>query len=257
MKIGIVGLGHMGKALVKGFIPHQVDIVGKATTQEKAKSISEELQIEVFSNDGDFLKTNPDIVILSTPAKIVIDVLKTLKNNGLPDETIILSSAGGISFEQLHEVASENPVACFMPNTPVAIGAGTISFAENSSLNIENITVIKNQLSKLGDVITISENQLNIAGTIGGCAPAFIDVLMDAMEDAGVHEGLDRKTAHKLIASVVKGSGLLALDSDKNFSELKGQVTSPGGSTIKGVLSLEKDNFRNAVINAVLASNGN
>ena len=103
----------------------------------------------------------------------------------------------------------------------------------------------------LGDVIPVNEDQLNIVGTIGGCGPAFIDVIMDALSDAAVKYGLDREKAYQLAASMVAGTGKLALDSKLSPSALRDQVTSPGGTTIRGVQSLEKHDVRFAMMDAV------
>lgn len=103
----------------------------------------------------------------------------------------------------------------------------------------------------LGDVISVSEDQLNIVGTIGGCGSAFIDVIMDALSDAAVKHGLDREKAYQLVSSMVAGTGKLALESKLSPSTLRDQVTSPGGTTIRGVQALEKHGVRFAMMDAV------
>ncbi len=104
-------------------------------------------------------------------------------------------------------------------------------------------------------MITVPESQLGIVGVVGGCGPAFVDVFMDALGDAAVKYGLDRQTAYQLIASMVKGSGALAYHSKLTPAQLRDQVTSPGGTTIRGVEALEKAGFRYAVIDAVNKAN--
>ena len=95
-----------------------------------------------------------------------------------------------------------------------------------------------------------------IVNIIGGCGPAFVDVMMDAMSDAAVKHGLDRQTAYEVIASMVKGTGTLAYDSKLAPALLRDQVTSPAGTTIKGVEALEKNGFRYAMMDAVDKANG-
>lgn len=106
-------------------------------------------------------------------------------------------------------------------------------------------------------MISVKENQLSIVGTIGGCGPAFVDVFLDALGDAGVLNGMPRDLANKVAASMVKGSASLAYQSDLVPAQLRDQVCSPGGTTIKGVARLEKNGFRNAVIEAINAANQN
>lgn len=112
-------------------------------------------------------------------------------------------------------------------------------------------------MSQLGDVIPVKEDQLSIVGTIGGCGPAFVDVFLDALGDAGVLNGLPRDLTNTLAASMVKGSASLAYESKTAPAILRDQVCSPGGTTIQGVASLEQNGFRYAVIDAVNKANKN
>ena len=138
-----------------------------------------------------------------------------------------------------------------IPNTPVAVNAGTIGLTLPEEIPEENANKIITFLELLGDVIPVSEEQLEIVGVIGGCGPAFVDVFMDAMSDGAVANGMGRQTAYRLISSMVKGTGKLVFDTKKLPAELRDQVTSPAGTTIKGVLALEKNRFRYAVIDAI------
>ena len=116
---------------------------------------------------------------------------------------------------------------------------------------------IEDFLAQLGDIITVKEDQLSIVGTIAGCGPAFVDVFLDALGDAGVLNGLSRSVANKLAASMVKGSSSLAYDSPLAPAQLRDQVCSPGGTTIKGVVDLEKNGFRYSIISAINKANEN
>ncbi|WP_429971878.1 pyrroline-5-carboxylate reductase dimerization domain-containing protein [Fructilactobacillus sp. Tb1] len=95
-----------------------------------------------------------------------------------------------------------------------------------------------------------------MVGTVAGCGPAFVDVFLGALSDAAVQNGLDRETSYQVAAAMVMGSAKMALDTKLNPAELKDQVTSPGGSTIKGVVALDANGFRNAVNQAVNKANG-
>ena len=143
-----------------------------------------------------------------------------------------------------------------IPNTPVAVKAGTIGLALSKDLSATATATIKELLGKIGDVIIVKEADLDIIGVVGGCGPAFVDVLMDAFADAAVKHGLNRQTAYRVVASMIKGSGTLATQTGLAPALLRDQVTSPGGTTIKGVSALEARGFRGAAIAAVDAASG-
>ena len=88
-------------------------------------------------------------------------------------------------------------------------------------------------------------------GSVGGSAPAFVDVFIEALSDAAVLYGIDRKSSYQIVEQMIKGSAELALETGKHPAELKDGVTSPGGTTIKGIAALEANGFRHAVIEAV------
>ena len=138
-----------------------------------------------------------------------------------------------------------------IPNTPVSVNAGTIGLSLDPKFDKPVKDTIVQLLNDLGDVVLVSEEQLDIVGVIGGCGPAFVDVFMDAMSDAAVKHGLNRQTAYRLIASMVKGSGALAYETHQSPATLRDQVASPAGTTIRGLAALEKHGFRYGVIDAV------
>ncbi len=232
--IAVVGVGNMGSAIIKGLInTRQFKIIGENPINPRVTSLGQELGFTVVNNNLDVIKANPDFVVLTTPAPITLKIAQELSQ--LPASTTVISAAAGVSLEKLQSVIADATVAAMIPNTPVAVNAGTI------------ITF----LELLGDVIPVSEDQLEIVGVIGGCGPAFVDVFMDAMSDGAVANGMGRQTAYRLISSMVKGTGKLAFDTKKLPAELRDQVTSPAGTTIKGVMALEKNQFRYAVIDAI------
>ncbi|MDD9138882.1 NAD(P)-binding domain-containing protein [Fructobacillus sp. CRL 2054] len=255
MKVGIVGLGHMGSALVKGMVKQdslkEVEVVALSSNTDKAAK----LNISGMSDKAAFAAQDFDILMLTVPAKVTVSVLKGLAEAGLSKRTVVLSAAAGVASEDLEAVTAGNTVFTFIPNIPVAVNAGTIALAKSEKASDEEKQNVHTLLAALGDVVEVKPDQIGIAGVVGGCSPAFIDVLMDAMEDAAVSKGMDRTVAADLIASVVRGTASLAQQSDLSFSDLKGQITSPGGTTIKGVLALEENGFRHAVHEAILSAN--
>lgn len=254
MKIGIIGIGHMGRALVNGFSNIQGnEIIALNHPNSQVAKLSQKLHFSYFTKAECFIEEKPQVIFVTTPAQITISLLKSFPET---DATII-SATAGISLEELSNAVPHNKIVRIIPNIPVAINAGTISISFSNTLSSSEKDDITKLLKQLGDVIKVDEDKLSIAGTIGGCGPAFIDIFLDAIADSGVLNGLDKKTAIHLAASMTKGSAQLALESSKAPIDLKDEICSPGGTTIKGVIELEKNNFRNSVIAAVSEANKN
>lgn len=254
MKIAIIGVGAMGGAILKGYCHDgRFALVTMNPENPRVTKLTDELHVNLVHDAAAVVAAQPDVVILTTPAPVTVQVAQSLAQ--LQPSTIIISAAAGVSQADLHAVLPQLTIATIIPNTPVAVNAGAIGLALPTGASADQQQLIKDILKPLGDVIEVPESQLGIVGVIGGCGPAFVDVFMDAMSDAAVLHGMSRQTAYELVASMVKGSGALATATKQAPALLRDQVTSPGGTTIRGVAALEKDGFRHAVIDAVNKSN--
>lgn len=250
MKIAIIGIGAMGGAILKGYCnAGQFDLLTMNHENPRVTKLTDQLHVDLVHDSQAVVAAQPDAVILTTPAPVTVDVAKQLA--GLPAKTLIISAAAGVSQADLQAVLPHLTIATIIPNTPVAVNAGAIGLAMPANADDDQQQTIKQLLQPLGDLIEVPESQLDIVGVIGGCGPAFVDVFMDAMSDAAVLHGMSRQTAYQLIASMVKGSGALATATKEAPALLRDQVTSPGGTTIRGVAALENDGLRHAVIDAV------
>ncbi|MDO4902656.1 MAG: pyrroline-5-carboxylate reductase [Limosilactobacillus sp.] len=251
MKISIIGVGNMGAAMIKGLVASGNDeVAGMNPSNPRVTALADELGFTLFNQYEDLVAYQPDVVIMTTPAPITVDMAKKL--TGLDSKAVIISAAAGVTIAELKEVLPHNTIAAIIPNTPVAVNAGTIGLALEDDTDKDKIEHV---LSQLGDIILVPEDKLGIVGVVGGCGPAFVDVFMDALSDASVKYSLNRQTAYQLIASMVKGSGALAYETKLSPAALRDQVTSPAGTTIRGVEALEKNGFRYAVIDAVNKAN--
>lgn len=254
MKIMVIGVGNMGSAIIKGLSNKKKDqVMGMNPVNSRVSALAKKLAFPLYHSYDEVISQKPDVVIVTTPAPITLQVLSKL--SGLRKDTVIISAAAGVKLTAIATIFPNNSLAAIVPNIPVAVNAGTIALTLKKGIPAPAYDQIHHVLNQLGDIITVPENQLGVAGVIGGCGPAFVDVFMDALGDAAVKHGLSRQTAYQLIASMVKGSGALAYDSKLIPAQLRDQVTSPGGTTIRGVEALEKAGFRYAVIDAVNQAN--
>lgn len=256
MKIAVAGVGSMGGAIITGLIKAGLtDITSLNPDNPRVTKLAQEQGFTTHANAADVVAEKPALVILTTPAPVTVDVAKSL--SGLAADTVVISAAAGVDLASLRQALPKQSLARIIPNTPVAVNGGTIGITFADDCSDTSRQMAKDVLEKLGDLIPVPENQLDLVGVVGGCGPAFVDVMMDALSDAAVKYGLDRQTSYQLIASMVKGSGKLAYDSQLAPALLRDQVTSPAGTTIRGVEALEKAGFRYALIDAVNKSMGN
>ena len=141
-----------------------------------------------------------------------------------------------------------------MPNTPAQVGEGVMLFESDNTLEEQERKEIMNWFSKMGLVVDLPTHLMGIGGALTGCGPAFVDLMIEAYADAAVSYGIPREQAYRLTSQMILGAAKLQLETGKAPGELKDAVCSPGGSTIKGVMALEKNGYRAACIAAIQAA---
>jgi pyrroline-5-carboxylate reductase len=257
MNIGFIGAGHMGSAMIKGLLnasfvsPEQLFVKGGSSGT--AEALQKELGFQLMQ-DYQELK-DCQIIFIATGAKIVLEVLKEAAPF-MAKESILISVATGHTVKEAQAaIGKDIHVVHAIPNTPVSVNEGMIgaAFAEGMPASAKEQAL--KVLEVLGKVEEVNENLLGTFGTVAGCSPAFVDIFMEALADGAVMEGMPRALAYDVVAQMLLGSAKLAIETQKHPGELKDGVTSPGGSTIKGVAALEKNGFRYAVMDAVKQAN--
>lgn len=256
MNIGFIGAGHMGSAMIEGLLKAAVvlpeNLYVKGGSSGTAEALQATLGFQLIYHYNRLKEC--DVVFIATGAKIVLDVLQEAKPF-LTAETIVISVATGHTIEDAQSVLGDNiHVVHAIPNTPVSVNEGMIG-AVFAQMPETSKTKALNVLTSLGKVEEVNETILGTFGTVAGCSPAFVDIFMEALADGAVREGMSRALAYKVVAQMLLGTAKLAIDTKKHPGELKDGVTSPGGSTIRGVEALEKNGFRYAVIDAIKQAN--
>lgn len=253
-EIGFIGMGNMGRALAEGFINSgkvkACEIYAYAPNQEKLIENAKEIGFTPCESLKMMVKFCDTIIMACKPYQIE-SVLSELRDS-LKEKTL-LSVAAGWDYEMYskHLDRSETKIQYIMPNTPVAVGKGTFLLEETNSLEAEDAVQLENILSAMGTVITVPSRLMNAATAISGCGPAFLDMVIEALADGAVKNGVSRKIAYELACTAMAGTAELMLKTGLHPGELKDRVCSPGGTTIKGVAALEECGIRNAFIKAV------
>ncbi|GLB47623.1 pyrroline-5-carboxylate reductase [Philodulcilactobacillus myokoensis] len=206
MNIGIIGLGNMGTAILQGLLHkynhNQIWVVNHQN--DRVSALRKKYQFHFATELNEDNSAQLDVIFVTLPANIVIKYFN--KHQVINQNSIIISAAAGITIKDLKNTLPSNQIVTLIPNTPVSVNAGTLPTCFSDLGSDSKPQVIK-ILSILGNIIPVKENNLSVLGTICGCGPAFIDVLMDALGDAAVENGINRNTAYQAIASMVSGSG--------------------------------------------------
>lgn len=257
MNIGFIGAGHMGSAMIEGLLKAEVvtpeNLFVKGGSSGTAELLQEKFGFQLIK-EYEALE-NCQVIFIATGAKIVLEILKQAAPH-MSKDTILISVATGHTVEEAQAVlGKEVHVVHAIPNTPVSVNAGMIGAVFANEMPVASKNEAVRILESLGKVEEVSENLLGTFGTVAGCSPAFVDIFMEALADGAVLEGMPRALSYEIIAQMMLGSAKLAIETKKHPGELKDGVTSPGGSTIKGVTALEKNGFRYAVIDAVKQAN--
>ena len=250
MKIGFIGMGNMAGALVQGLRRngYTEEIYAYAPHQDKLQKNAERLCFTPCASLKELAEQADCLLLACKPyqAEAVLGEIKEeLKGK------ILLSVALGWDQKRMKELLPETRCQYLMPNTPCAVGKGSLLFEESSSLSEEEKKEVWEIFGLCGQVEVIRDDLMGIAGTLTGCGPAFAAMIIEAFGDAGVKYGLPRAQAYRLVGGMLEGSGALLLDTQQHPGEMKDAVCSPGGSTIRGVCALEENGLRNACIQAI------
>lgn len=244
----------MAQAMIKGIIKSRLidkkHIIVSANTQNTLDKVSLEYGV-VTSLDNNEVAEKADFLILAVKPHLYKEVLDEIKEN-IKKSTVVISIGAGISLEFLKENLNTNSKFIkTMPNTPALVGEGMSALSLGDNLSEEEINDTLDIFKSFGKVEIIDESLMDAFTGICGSSPAYIFVLIEAMADAGVKEGLPRQMAYKMAAQAVLGSAKMVLETDEHPGKLKDNVCSPGGTTIEAVISLEKTGFRSSIMEAI------
>ena len=252
MKIGFIGTGNMGSAILKGYLSAkpglEKNIYAYDKEIEKVHSISKDLGILVC-NDIKSLIKSCDIIILAIKPDTLPSVVKELYHE-IDESKIIVSIAAGISVEFIENL-SKSKIVRAMPNTPALLGHGMTALCRNDLVTDEEFKEVEDIFASIGLVEEVDQKLMDCVTGVSGSSPAYVYLFIEALADAAVAEGMPRSQAYIFAAQAVKGAAEMVLQTGVHPGELKDAVCSPGGTTIEAVHSLERNGFRNAVIEAV------
>ncbi len=260
MKIGVLGTGNMGGALVQGLLSRfgdAIEIWAYDANETKASDLPEAVHFVHPSQWNTPENEAFDAVVCAVKPN---DMEKAL---GLfPDTsarafagTIWISVAAGIALGSLAGwIGTQKKICRVMPNTPALIGRGVCAFATNPNCDASDVARIESILRAAGTALHVSEKLMNAITGVSGSGPAYVYLFIESLIEAGIGEGLPPDVARTCAAETVAGAAEMVAQSHEHVASLRQRVMSPGGTTVRGVQQLEKHGLRNAVAQAVHAA---
>lgn len=256
MKIGLIGVGNMGLALIKGILKSDFieaeDLILYDPAEEKTKDLEKEFGV-IVAKDNIELAQKADIIILAVKPNIYDFVLEEIKAK-ITDKKIIITIAPGITINHVKDILKTGKIVRTIPNTPALIGEGITAISYSQEIHQEDKEFIEKIFKTCGEIVEVEEKLIDAAMAVSSCSPAFVYMFIEALADGGVLLGLPRDIAYKLASKAVTGAGNMVLKTGFHPGQLKDMVTSPGGTTIEGIRILEKNAMRSAVVEAVAAA---
>jgi pyrroline-5-carboxylate reductase len=252
--IGFIGAGNMAEALIRGLVRGNhvpaSRVLASGPRQERLDKLAKEFAINV-NTDNRAVARASNLVVLAVKPQILDRVLREVGDE-LRADALIVSIAAGIDTAAIEAaVAPGVRVVRAMPNTPALVGAAATALAPGKLASETDVATARALFDAVGITVVLDEALLDAVTGLSGSGPAYIFLILEALADAGVKVGLSRRDATRLAAQTVMGSAKLLLDTDEHPGKLKDMVTSPGGTAIAGLHTLEEGGLRTTLINAV------
>ncbi len=251
-KIGIIGCGNMGGAILygaleSGILPKENTYVYDISPAMMEKA--EKWGVHLAADDEDVCK-NADIILLAVKPQNAAEALSMCRN--ALDGKAVMSIVAGVTVKRLRNMIAGTPrVLRIMPNTPAMVYEGAFALCSDNDFTAEELDNAASIYETIGVVEMIPEHLIDAVCGLSGGGPAYAAMFIEAMADGGVKQGLPRATAYRLAAQTCLGTAKMILEKGIHPGELKDMVTSPGGTTIEGCEALEKGGMRAAVIDCV------
>ncbi len=256
-RIGFLGGGNMAEALIRGLVRGGhvggAQVTASAPRRERLDELATTYGIATTTDNAE-VAVGADILILSVKPQIMEKVLREVSAH-VRTGALVISVAAGVDTETIELALSRSGetvrVVRAMPNTPALVGAGATAIAAGAHASTEDLAIARAIFDAVGITVTLDESQLDAVTGLSGSGPAYIFLIIEALADAGVKVGLARRNAQRLAAQTVMGSAKMLLETDEHPGKLKDMVTSPGGTAIAGLHTLEQGGLRTTLINAV------
>jgi pyrroline-5-carboxylate reductase len=260
--VAIIGCGSMGTAILAGMLhhgykPEQIKLTTR--TVEKADGLAKKYMVTAYAteyqpNANSLATEGADLIIIAVKplnvSKVLDEIAVVLDPNAL-----VVSVAAGITIETMSKhVAKTNQVVRAMPNTPALVGKGVTGIAFGVSVSQEQRMQVEELFSAVGKTLVIEEEQIDALSTISGSGPAYVFFFIEEFIKAAKEHGFSEDQAYLMVTETFLGASLLLTKTQADPAELRRQVTSPNGTTMKAIAIIEEGNLEDLFVKATKAA---
>jgi len=252
--IVFIGAGFMGGALIRGMVKSKTIAPQKITAVDPRSEILDALENETainVTNDTSSAVANADIVVLGVKPQILKDVVQEI-SAFISNDKLVISIAAGVRISSFESwLGDSTPIIRAMPNMGAAVGSAATAISASAIAGTAEIEVAKKIFDSVGKTVVVKEKLLDAVTAVSGSGPAYVFLFLEAMTEAGTALGLSQETAYELSLATFYGSAKLAMETGQDPASLRESISSPGGTTLAGLASFEKEGFREIVKKSV------
>ena len=253
-KIAFIGTGNMARAIIGGLLhgdgkkPH---IIATRRNRSALESLQYQYPEIEITTDNKKAVEQASVVVLAVKPQVIDSIFEEIASV-IQEDTLVISILAGIPTTYIaQKLGKDLAVIRSMPNTPALVDEGATAISGGKFAKPEHIEIAKEIFLAVGMVEEVSENLMDAVTGLSGSGPAYIYMVIEALTDGGVKQGLPRPQALKLAAQTVYGAAKLVIETGKHPAILRDEVTTPGGTAIAAVADLEGHGLRTMLINAV------
>lgn len=257
-QLGFIGAGRMATALARGLVQAELlpptSILACDPVALARESFAREIAgVSVFDKNAPVVE-KADVLILAVKPQQLTKVLAEIRD-AIRTDALVVSIAAGQPLSRLAAgLPSNQRIVRVMPNTPCLVGRGASAYSLGAQATPADGQLVAQLLSAVGIAREVPESQLDAVTGLSGSGPAFVYAMIEALTEGGTAAGLPLELAAELAAQTAAGAAEMILKTGRPPAELREQVTSPGGTTLAGLMALDENGFGAAVVGAVRAA---
>jgi len=260
--VAILGCGSMGTAILAGMIQNGTEgsnVRVTTKTVASAEELAKKYGVTAFAteyqpNANSLATEGAEVVLVAVKPAYVIEVLDQVKSV-IADKASVISVAAGVQTKTMEEHLPESvSVIRAMPNTPALIGLGLTGISSGSRVSAEQLSAAVALFEAVGKTLVIPEEQIDALSTISGSGPAYVFYFIEEFIKTALNHGFSQEDAYLMVSQTFLGASQLLVQSHGDPAELRRQVTSPNGTTMKAVAVLEEGNLHDLFFKATSAA---
>jgi pyrroline-5-carboxylate reductase len=252
VRVAFIGAGAMGSAIIRGLAGREdLELHAYDPFAEKLGALAEETGVVAHGSEAEAAREGDVVVLAVKPQQM--DAVTPVVAEAARQGACLVSIAAGVQVGRIKELSGNRlPVVRVMPNTPALVRKGVFAVClDDATLGADQAATVQGLFEPLGQVHVLAEKQFDAFTAAIGSGPAYVLYFMESLVESAVNLGLPRDQATPMVLGLFEGTSAMAAESDQHVSLLREMVTSPGGTTVKGLAHLDRSAVRAAIMDAV------